>query len=100
MSASGPNSDDAYLEVMSAVIQRFIRLLGPAGIRPARRLYGLRVTDDGRVTGYNGDGPVLLQGLLIEYITLLGSEAVPLTSRAIQPILDRHPHLELPSLLR
>jgi hypothetical protein len=98
VSASAPN--DAYIEVMSAVVQRFVRLLGPAGVRPAKRIYGLRVSDDGRVTGYHGDGPVILQGLLIEYIGLLGSQAVPLTTRAIQPILARHPHLELPSLLR
>ena len=100
MSSPSPIPSDAYVELMSAVIQRFILLLGPAGVRPAKRIYGLRITDDGRVTGYNGDGPVILQGLLIEYMGLIGSQAVPLTTRAIQPILARHPHLELPSLLR
>jgi hypothetical protein len=40
-----------------------------------------------------------MQGLVIEYMTLLGPEVVPLTQRAIKPTVARNPDVKLPSLL-
>lgn len=90
---------DVYQEVLTAIVQRFIKLMGEPALRLARRVYGLHVEDDGSVTRYQGDGWVAIQGLVIEYMTLLGPEVVPLTQRAIDPTLQRNPDVKLPSLL-
>jgi hypothetical protein len=93
---------DVYKEVLTAIVQRFIRLMGSeTAIRLARRVYGLKVDDEGRATSYQGDGWIAIQGLVIEYMTLLGPQVVPMTQRAITPAVERHPNkVKLPSLLR
>ena len=91
---------DVYAEVLTAIVQRFVKLMGDPALRFARRVYGLHVEDDGTVTRYQGDGMIIVQGLVIEYMTLLGSSALPLTQRAIMPARQRHPDIKLPSLIR
>ena len=90
---------DVYLEVLTAIVQRFMKLMGEPALRFARRVYGLHVEDDGRVTRFQGDGLIMVQGLVIEYMTLIGSEAVPLSQRAIDPTRQRNPDVKMPSLL-
>jgi hypothetical protein len=91
---------DVYKEVLTAIVQRFLKLMGEPALRLARRIYGLHVQDDGTVTGYQGDGMIIVQGLVIEYMTLLGREVVPMTQRAITPTVERHPNtVKLPPLL-
>jgi hypothetical protein len=91
---------DVYIEVLTAIVQRFLKLMGEPALKLARRVYGLRVNDDGQVTGFQGDGMVVMQGLVIEYMTLLGSQAVPLSQRAIDGPRQRNPQIKLPSLLK
>ena len=91
---------DVYKEVLTAIVQRFMLLIGNPALRFARRVYGLRVEDDGSVISYQGDGAIAVQGLVIEYMTLLGPEAVNLTQRAINPAIQHTPVvIKLPSLL-
>jgi hypothetical protein len=92
-------SVDVYKEALTAIVQRFIKLMGEPALRLARKVYGLHVEDDGTVVRYQGDGLVALQGLVIEYMTLLGPEVVNMTQRAIKPTMDRNPETKLPSLL-
>jgi hypothetical protein len=91
---------DVYIEVLTAIVQRFQKLMGEPALKLARRVYGLRVNDEGQVTGFQGDGMVVMQGLVIEYMTLLGSQAVPLSQRAIDGPRQRYPEIKLPSLLK
>ena len=90
---------DIYQEALTAIVQRFMKLMGEPALRLARRVYGLHVEDDGSVTRYQGEGMVAMQGLVIEYMTLLGPQALPMTQRAINPTMQLHPHVKLPSLL-
>lgn len=90
---------DVYQEVLTAIVQRFVKLMGDPALRLARRVYGLHVDDGGNVTSYQGDGSVVVQGLVIEYMTLLGPQALPMTQRAINPTMERNPDVKLPSLL-
>ncbi len=91
---------DVYIEVLTAIVQRFMKLMGQPALRLARRVYGLHVEDDGAVTRFQGEGMVIVQGLVIEYMTLLGREVLPLTQRAITPSRQRYPDVKMPSLLR
>ncbi len=96
-----PESEkEVYIEVLTAIVQRFIKLMGEPALKLARRVYGLRVDEDGTVNGYLGDGMIVVQGLVIEYMTLLGAKAVPLTQRAIDGPRQRNPDVKLPSLLK
>lgn len=90
--------NDVYLEVLTAIVQRFMKLMGEPALRFARRVYGLHVEDDGTVTRFQGDGLIVVQGLVIEYMTLIGFEAVNLSQRAIDPTVKRNPNVKLPSL--
>lgn len=91
---------DVYIEVLTAIVQRFMKLMGPPALKLARRVYSLHVEDDGTVLRYQGDGMVIVQGLVVEYMTLLGSEVVPLTQRAISPARERNPNVKLPAMLK
>lgn len=90
---------DVYQEALTAIVQRFLKLMGEPALRLARRVYGLHVEDDGTVTRYQGEGMVAMQGLVIEYMTLLGPQALSMTQRAIHPTKQRNPDVKLPSLL-
>ncbi|MBI2333444.1 MAG: hypothetical protein HYU84_15025 [Chloroflexi bacterium] len=91
---------NVYVEVLTAIVQRFLKLIGEPALKLARRVYGLRVNDDGVVTSYQGDGMIAIQGLVIEYMTLIGAQAVPLTQRAIDPARQKNPDIKLPSLIK
>ena len=91
---------DVYIEVLTAIVQRFMKLMGEPALKLARRVYGLRVNDDGKVTGFQGEGMIVIQGLVIEYMTLLGGQVVPLSQRAIVDTRQRNPDVKLPSLLK
>ncbi|MBI5824745.1 MAG: hypothetical protein HZB18_12010 [Chloroflexi bacterium] len=90
---------DIYIEVLTAIVQRFYKLMGEPALKLARRVYGLHVESDGSVTRFQGDGMIIVQGLVVEYMTLLGAEVVPLTQRAIGPARERNPHIKLPAML-
>lgn len=90
---------DVYLEVLTAIVQRFTTLMGEPALKPARRIYGLQVKDDGTVTSFQGDGMVIVQGLIVEYMALLGAQVVPLTQRAIESTRERNPDVKLPAML-
>jgi hypothetical protein len=92
--------NDVYLEVLTAIVQRFLNLMGEPALRFARRIYGLHVEDDGTVSRFQGDGMVVVQGLVIEYMTLIGFEAVHLSERAIDPTIRNNPKVKLPSLFK
>ena len=92
---------DVYKEVLTAIIQRFIVLIGnELALRLARRVYGVHVEEDGTVTRYQGDGMIVIQGVVLEYMTLLGPEVLALSQRAITPTKERNPDVKLPSLLK
>ena len=90
---------DVYKEVLTAIVQRFIILIGDPAVRRARRVYSLQLDDDGKVKGYQGDPMVIVQGLVIEYMTLLGPQALRLSQRATAGTKAHHPEMKLPSLL-
>lgn len=80
---------EPYLDVFSAVIRRFIRLVGePAALRIARRVPGLVVADDGRVTAFNELDPTGTLNLLIDsYEVVFGDIALTLSRQAAAPLV-------------
>ena len=93
-------TDDVYLELLTLIVQRFVALMGDPALRLARQVQGVQVREDGVVTSYRVDGMFALQGILLEYMDLLGPQAVSLSQRAITPVLARNPSVKLPGMLQ
>jgi len=91
---------EIYKGMLTAIIQRFIKLMGEPALSRARRVRGLQAGDDGSVTRYEGEGWVMLMGLTIEYQNLLGREAVTIINRTINLSSDEGKHkVKIPSIL-
>lgn len=81
---SAASSAEPYREIFTAVIRRFIRLVGePAALRVARKVPGLIVADDGAVLGYAEADPTgTLNSLIDSYEVVFGDIAVTLSRQA------------------
>src|SRR5512147_2479116 len=94
----------AYREILTSIVQRYVRLVGvPAALTVARRVPGLTLDDQGQVLGYDQADPLnTLNRLLDEYGAVFGDRAVSLpqqvtrTVAAVQQV--RLPPGGLPSL--
>jgi DNA-binding NarL/FixJ family response regulator len=84
-----PASDIHFDEVLSAIVKRFINLIGaPAALSAARKVDHLKVSDDGTVTEYDRAEPVEnVTRLLEQYRLAFGDTAVALAHRAAQPVV-------------
>jgi len=94
----------AYREILTSIVQRYVRLVGvPAALTVARRVPGLTLDDQGQVLSYDQADPLnTLNRLLDEYGAVFGDRAVSLpqqvtrTVAAVQQV--RLPPGGLPSL--
>jgi two-component system NarL family response regulator len=89
MPANSPSSDIRIDEVLTAIVKRFIELIGaPTALSAARKIDGLRVADDGTVLDYDHANPIdNVTQLLEQYRVAFGDTAVALAHRAAQPIV-------------
>jgi DNA-binding NarL/FixJ family response regulator len=76
-------------EVLTAIVQRFIELIGaPMALSAARKIDGVKVADDGTVLDYDRTDPIgNVTRLLEQYRAAFGETAVALAHRAAQPIV-------------
>ena len=90
--ASSPETDDDHA-ILTAIIKRFVRLVGlPGALKVARRVPGLVVDDEGNVQDYDRASPLNAVAQLIdEYSVVFGSSAASLAQTAIQPLLQATP---------
>ncbi len=82
-------NDLPYGEILTSIVQRFVRLVGiPAALKVARRVPGLTVDKDGQVTSFDQADPLsTIQRLLDEYSAVFGEQTVnlpPHVKRTIQ----------------
>ncbi|MBI5030103.1 MAG: response regulator transcription factor [Chloroflexi bacterium] len=80
--------DVAYSKVLTAIVQRFVRLVGvPAALNIARRVPNLKVDSDGNVVDYDRANPLATVVLLIDqYGTVFGDVADTLAQQATQSL--------------
>jgi two-component system nitrate/nitrite response regulator NarL len=83
-----PPTDTRLDEVLTAIVRRFIELIGaPAALSAARKVAGLRVADDGVVLDYDRSEAIgNVTRLLEQYRTAFGETAVNVAYRAAQPV--------------
>ena len=83
------NREDIQIdEVLTAIVRRFIDLIGkPAALSAARKTSGLTVADDGTVLSYDRADPIGNVTRLVEqYRSTFGDTAVALAHQAAQPV--------------
>jgi len=86
--ADPSDADSPYREVLTAIVKRFVQLVGtPAALNVARRIPRLSVDDEGNVLDYDSDDPVgSITQLIDQYGSVFGDIAITLSRQAAQPI--------------
>jgi len=95
MPDDAPSAGAPYQDILTSIVKRFVRLVGPqAALRIARRIPQLSVDDDGNVLDYDRDNPLGSLRLLIDHFELVfGDAAISLSRQASRPVVDAHDDL-------
>jgi hypothetical protein len=89
-----------YEDMMNEIIKVQTKIIGQGiAIHLARGVEELVIDEAGRVVSYKGD-PVNAIGKLVErYSKVERGVAITFAKKAIKPILEENPHLEIPAEL-
>lgn len=81
---------EQYKALLSEIIAKQIDILGPdISVLKARAVPELQVTNDGKVTDYQGEGSVVVHKLIDKYVELSGL----IVKNALGSILMKYPNL-------
>jgi hypothetical protein len=81
---------EEYKKMLTDLIQKQMVILGPnIALDKARKIPGLTISDDGTVTGVNGDGQLILKGVANEYMVLSGQIA----QMTLNSLLEKYPSM-------
>lgn len=84
------NETELYQSLMSEIIKKQTVILGPeVAILKARNVGSIKVSDDGRVLGIEGDPKAALQKLVDEYVKLSGQ----IVKNALGSIFTKYPQV-------
>ena len=82
---------EEYKKMLTDLIQKQMVVLGPnIALDKARKIPGLKVTDDGTVLDMDGDPQMVLKGVANEYMTLSGEIA----QMTLNTLLEKYPTLK------
>ncbi len=80
-----------YKKMLTDLIQKQMVVLGPnIALDKARKVPGLKVTDDGSVLDMDGDPQMVLKGVANEYMTLSGQIA----QMTLNSLLEKYPQVK------
>src|SRR3989337_847788 len=84
----GQSSKEEYISLFNEIIQRQVIVLGPdISIIIAKKVEGLKFSEEGKVIDYTGTPQELLQSLINGYGNLSGL----IVRKTIEPLLAKHP---------
>ncbi len=82
---------EEYKKMLTDLIQKQMVVLGPnIALDKARKIQGLKVTDDGTVLDMDGDPQLVLKGVANEYMNLSGQIA----QMTLNTLLEKYPTLK------
>lgn len=88
------DTDTQYRNIISDLIKRQILMLGPnVALGQARRVAGLKVSDDGTVQELVGDPQSVLASVAEQYMALSGAIA----QMTLQSVISKYPDVKMPS---
>ena len=82
---------DEYKQMLTDLIQKQMVVLGPnIALDKARKIAGIKVTDDGTVLDMDGDQQMVLKGVANEYMALSGQIA----QMTLNSLLEKYPQVK------
>ena len=82
------SSKEEFVNLFNEIIQRQIVVLGPdISVIIAKKVGGLKFSEDGKITDFEGDPQEILQSLINGYVNLSGL----IVRKTIEPLLAKHP---------
>lgn len=86
--ADSESNKEEYVELFNEIIHRQTIVLGPdIAVIIAKKVEGLKFSEEGKVTDYEGDPQQHLQQLINGYVNLSGM----IVRKTIEPLLAKHP---------
>jgi len=83
---------DNYKNLMTEIIRKQMDILGQdMAIGKARNVMGLKIKDDGEVSGITGSPEEILQDLVQQYIALSGE----IVKNILGPVFAKYPDIKL-----
>ncbi len=80
-----------YKKMLTDLIQKQMVVLGPnIALDKARKVSGVKVSDDGTVLDMDGDPPMVLKGVANEYMALSGQIA----QMTLNSLLEKYPSMK------
>lgn len=90
-----PEDQKIYQEILTAIVQKQMSILGPAlALKKARNVKNLLVSEEGIVLSMTGNFEQVLKELINEFASLSGVIAKKFSQEAVEPILVRNPQLK------
>jgi len=84
----GQSSKEEYITLFNEIIARQVVVLGPdISVIIAKKVEGLKFSEEGKVVDYVGEAKDLLQALINGYVNLSGL----IVRKTIEPLLAKHP---------
>src|SRR3989338_10698477 len=84
----GQSSKDEYISLFNEIIARQVVVLGPdISVIIAKKVEGLKFSEEGKVVDFSGEAKDLLQSLINGYVNLSGL----IVRKTIEPLLAKHP---------
>lgn len=85
-----PDQDD-YKKMLTDLIQKQMVVLGPnIALDKARKVVGVKVSDDGTVLSMDGNPSMVLKGVANEYMNLSGQIA----QMTLNSLLEKYPTIK------
>lgn len=82
---------DEYKKMLTDLIQKQMVVLGPnIALDKAKKVAGLKVTEDGKVLDMDGDPQMVLKGVANEYMNLSGQIA----QMTLNSLLEKYPQVK------
>ena len=84
-------SPEDYKKMLTDLIQKQMVVLGPnIALDKARKVPGIKISDDGNVLDMDGNPPMVLKGVANEYMTLSGQIA----QMTLNSLLEKYPGIK------
>ncbi len=90
---------EGYRELLTAVVKEEKRIVKDVAVREANKIEGLKVGKQGNVEKIERDGSKVFEDLYKRYKELGFGTAKIIIKKAIQPVLEKYPDLEVPDEL-
>lgn len=92
--------ENAYKEIVNAILKSKIMALGQLAINKARTVSGMQLNEKGEVVLFSADPKQVVDNFLVKFEELSGIISTHIAKISIIKILAKYPDIELPDRLK